>query len=235
MRAMRALDARRLLRGGVLLVWAAFLAFLWFSGEVSRYLGPRTYWVVIFGFVALGAAGLGHLVTARSSEPRRIDLREVAGMLVLLSPLLAIALVPNAGLGALAASRKSASGVGAGAAFAPAPESDDEISFIHIQYASESDEYAASAGIAEGLEVDLVGFVSEADEGNYELTRFYVSCCAADAIPYSASIHAGDRATGYREDQWLRVRGRLVDAGGEWAVEPVMIGPVPAPDDPYLY
>ena len=235
MSGVHSLDARRLLRGGVLLVWAGFLAFLWLSGEVSRYLGPRTYWVVVFGFIALGLAGLGHLVTARSAEPRRIDLREVAGMLVLLSPLLAIALVPNAGLGALAASRKSASGVGAGAAYAPAPESDDEISFIHIQYASESDEYAASAGIAEGLEVDLVGFVSASDGGNYELTRFYVSCCAADAIPYTASIQAGERATGYREDQWLHVRGRLVDAGGEWTVEPIMIGPVSAPDDPYLY
>ena len=39
-------DRRRLARGLVLACWAGFFAWLHLSGEKTRYLGPRTYWVV---------------------------------------------------------------------------------------------------------------------------------------------------------------------------------------------
>lgn len=231
-------DRRRAARGLVLACWAAFFAWLHLSGEKTRYLGPRTYWVVVFGAVVLGAAAVAHLVTARRGPGRALVPRDAWGIGALLAPLLAVAAVPSAELGALAASRKS-TGAGAasvGAIAPPAPEAGDEISFAEIQYASESPEYAAEAGIAEGMEVELTGFVTHPGglpDGTLGLTRFQVSCCAADAVPFTVPL--AEHPDGRADDVWLEVHGRLALRDGVYVVEPEDVMVVDAPADPYLY
>ena len=229
------IDGRRALRGVVLAVWAAFFGWLWLTGEVTRYLGPRTYWVVVFGCITLSLAAVGHLwgLRGRPFSPTRADL---TGAAVLLLPLLAVLAIPNAQLGAQAASRKASAGGFAAAALVPLPEPGGEISFREIEYASESEEYAASAGVVAGMEVELAGFVTHPDDGagTFSLTRFYVSCCAADAIPYSVPISVtalADRP----DDSWVRVRGVLVDTGQGFVVDASAIEPIEPPQDPYLY
>lgn len=230
-------DHRRVARGLVLACWAAFFAWLHVSGEKTRYLGPRTYWVIVFGAIVLGAAALAHLVAARGAA-RRLETRDAWGIGALLVPLLAVAAVPSAELGALAASRKSA-GAGAasvGAIAPPAPEAGEAISFAQIHYASESETYAAEAGIAEGMEVELTGFVTHPDglpPGTLGLTRFHVSCCAADAVPYTVPLVLDPASRD--DDEWLEVRGRLALLGGVYVLEPVDVAAVDAPPDPYLY
>jgi putative membrane protein len=231
-------DRRGLARGVVLASWAAFFAWLHVSGEKTRYLGPRTYWVVVFGAVVLGAAAAAHLVTARRAPARSLAPRDAWAIVALLVPLLAVAAVPSAQLGALAASRKTA-GAGAasvGAIAPPAPAAGDEVSFAEIHYASESPEYAAEAGIAAGMEVELTGFVTHPEglpSGTLGLTRFQVSCCAADAVPYTVPVAADP---GSREDDvWLRVVGRLALRDGVYVVDPQAVRVVDAPGDPYLY
>lgn len=230
------IDPRRALRAVVLTAWTAFFAWLWFSGEMTRYLGPRTYWVVVFGAVSLGAAALAHLMTLRGNGPRRVRRSDVSGAAILVLPLVAVLLVPDAQLGAQAASRKRSAGGFAAASLLPLPEPDGEISFIDIHYAAESSEYAASAGVVAGVEVELVGFVTPSlqQSGQFSLTRFYVSCCAADAIPYSADITASEPLD-HPEDTWLRVRGHLVEEEGHLLVEAADVKVVEAPRDPYLY
>jgi uncharacterized repeat protein (TIGR03943 family) len=228
---------RRLARGLVLACWAGFFVWLHVSGEKTRYLGPRTYWVVVFGAVVLGAAALAHLLTLRG-ESRRVGRSDVAGVATLLLPLLRVVAVPSAQLGALAASRSSA-GAGAGAVGAnapPAPDADGETSFVDVHYASESESYAAEAGIAEGMEIELTGFVTHPPglpSATFGLTRFQVSCCAADAVPYTVPVAADPG--GRSDDVWLRVTGRLAIRDGVFVLDPEEITPVDAPDDPYLY
>lgn len=229
------IDRRRLLRAAVLIAWSGFFTWLWSSGEMTRYLGPRTYWVVVFGAVSLGAAGLAHLLTLRGSRPRPLRRSDGLGATVLILPLVAALAVPDAQLGAQAASRKRSAGGFAAASLLPVPEADGEISFIDIHYAGESADYAASAGVVAGVEVDLTGFVTPAlHGGRFSLTRFYVSCCAADAIPYSADITTDD-VPDHPEDTWLRVRGHLVEANGHLMVEASEVEVVETPRDPYLY
>ena len=231
-------DRPRLARGGVLACWAGFFAWLHVSGEKTRYLGPRTYWVVVFGAIVLGAAAVAHFATARRGRPRRLGPREAVGIGALLVPLLAVAAVPSAELGALAASRKS-SGAGAasvGAIAPPAPEAGETISFAEIQYASQSEAYAGEAGIAEGMEVELTGFVTHPaglPEGTLGLTRFTVSCCAADAVAYTVpvALDPGSRD----DDVWLEVAGHLALRDGVYVLDPERVAVVDAPDDPYLY
>ncbi|MQA99020.1 MAG: hypothetical protein GEU78_01795 [Actinobacteria bacterium] len=230
------LDGRIAVRFVLLLAWASFLAWLWFSGEMVRYLGPRTYWVIPFGALTLGGAALAHLPWLRGgpSEPvRRSDL--VSGLIVV-APLLLVLAVPQPDLGSLAASRKASFGGGGGPALiVPGAGHDGEVAFIDLSYANESEEYALKAGVVEDEIVHLTGFVSEVSPDRVRLTRFYVSCCAADAVPYSADILLSPRMGGYSQDQWLRVRGRIAkDDDGRYVVEPTMIEPVAGPRDPYL-
>lgn len=230
-------DVRRLARGVVLGCWAAFFVWLHVSGEKTRYLGPRTYWVIAFGAVVLAAAAIGHFATARRARSS-LGFRDAAGVAALLLPLVAVAAVPSADLGALAASRKS-TGVSAssvGAIAPPVPGVGEDPSFVDVYYASESPEYAAEAGVTEGMPIQLTGFVTRPDglpEGTFGLTRFYVSCCAADALPYTVPVASGSKSVA--EDDWLEVEGSLVVRDGVYTIAPERVAPVDTPDDPYLY
>ncbi|MGH2752520.1 MAG: TIGR03943 family putative permease subunit [Actinomycetota bacterium] len=227
----------RLARAIVLTLWAGFFGYLWVSGEMVRFLGPRTYWVVPFGCATLGAAAVAHFVALRMAEgtARKMSRSDLIGIVTLLIPILAVIAVPQAELGALAASRK-ATGAGAtsGLLAPPAPEAGRPPNFIDVHFANSSDEYAATLGIGEGTELNLTGFVSGAGAGELTLTRFYVSCCAADAIPYSVTV-VGEATTGYPDNTWLRVSGVLQDDGTELKLAPDSIEEVKRPDSPYLY
>ena len=234
-------DTRRLIRAIVLGAWALFFAYLRISGAMTRYLGPRTYWVVTFGAISLGGAALAHVMTLRATDGRsRPTFGELSGAAILLIPIVAVSMIPSAELGALAASRKlSTAGGNQVGAFAPqAPGPGGVISFAEIHYADQSADYAAQAGIVEGMPVRLVGFVTHdpnAPEGGFALTRFYVSCCAADALPFSVRISPPDGSADPQENDWLEVKGHLARdengffLDGEDSVE------VPEPAVPYLY
>lgn len=231
------MNTSRLARALVLALWASFFGYLWASGEMVRYLGPRTYWVVPFGCLTLGAAAAAHLVTLRRGDdagpPSRGDLVGIAALMI---PVVAVIAVPRAELGALAVSRK-ATGAGATAGLvAPTPNEGRPPSFIDVHFANQSDEYAATLGIVEGAELSLIGFVSEVDDpsGKFVLTRFYVSCCAADAIPYSVTVLPPDRAA-YPTNTWLEVAGSLERDGDEYRLSADSIETVSQPANPYLY
>jgi uncharacterized repeat protein (TIGR03943 family) len=231
------LDARRTGRAVVLAAWAGFFGWLWITGEASRYLGPRTLWILPFGAIALGAALLAQIGTLRSgSGGSALPAGEAAGLLLLLVPILALVVVPRPGLGALAASKKATGAIALGALAVPAPEPGEEIEFIDIHYASRSRDYANEIGVSEGTEVELVGFVTHGPsqpDGTFDLTRFYVSCCAADAVPYSVTVAApGDDPA---DDSWLEVSGHLSRQRDRYVVVPERVTARPEPDDPYLF
>jgi uncharacterized repeat protein (TIGR03943 family) len=232
-------DPRRVARAIVLVTWTSFVAWLLLSGEVYRYIGTRTYWVVVFGAIALAITAIAQLATLRTDrEPQALTFREGAGLAALLCPLLAVVMIPSPSLGASAASSRSAgSTLAAGALVPSAPDGNDPISFVDIHYASASEEYAAALGIVDGQPVELTGFVTHGDgtpPDGFTLTRFAVFCCAADAIPYSVAVAAGPRAV-YEDDTWLRVGGRLYASDGGYVLRPTRIEPVPEPQDPYIY
>jgi putative membrane protein len=234
-------DMQKLLRAGLLVAWTSFFVWLWVTGERARYLGPRTYWVIPFGVAFLGGAALVHLLTLRTRRSKPISTGDLARTGLLLVPLLAVIVVPSPDLGALAASRK-ATAVGLAASGAPSIEGVEHVedpSFIDIHHANQSRRYGEALGVTVGTEVDLVGFVTHdselAVEGTqFTLTRFYVSCCAADAIPYSVAVDGG--STDYPDERWLSVRGALEERAGRLVVVAEGgVRPVTEPEDPYLY
>jgi uncharacterized repeat protein (TIGR03943 family) len=229
------MNVRRLVRASSLALWAAFFWWLAITGEMTRYLGPRTYWVAWFGAVVLTGAALVHVATLRAGGTARPSAGEVAGLALLLVPVMAVVAVPTPDLGALAAARKT-SGIGTLTSSLPKPPAEPgEIGFAEIFYASESAEYATAVGITDGTRVDLMGFVTHPKRGpagTFSLTRFYVSCCAADAVPYSVAVDADEDLS---DDTWLHVKGTLRERDGDFLIEPLSIDKVQTPKNPYLY
>ena len=234
-------DWGRLLRALALIAWAGFFAWLWISGEMSRYLGPRTYWVVPFGAATLTCAALMHVATLRTSTRRPLPSRtELVGAILLVAPLIAVSIVPSADLGSLAASRKSTSaGVSAAGELNPqAATIIENPTFRDISYAEESTRYADAIGVGDGTEVELLGFVDEGEggpEGTFELTRFYVSCCAADAIPYSVAVDPAAGGEDLDDDDWAEVSGTLERRGDRFVLVADSVERVAEPTEPYLY
>ena len=217
----------RVLRGTALIAWAAFFVWLLVSGEVYRYIGPRTQWVVVFGAVALTLASIGSLSLRRQGG--RGDLLGVAVMLL---PIVAVLIVPKPSLGSLAASRKLSGGPVV--SLRPQPLGPGEkVSFAEIEYASESEEYASANGITDGYEVELTGFVSDPDTSaaDFALTRFSIFCCAADVVPHSVEV---DAERDYEKDVWVTVTGVLEERDGTFVVVARTIEEVPEPRDPYI-
>lgn len=92
-----------------------------------------------------------------------------------------------------------------------------------------------------GEQVDLVGFVYQddgMDVGEFAITRYVVSCCAADAS-YVNLIVRSEEPTELTNDQWVRVQGELqiasVNEGGGIVIAPSTIEIIPVPEQPYLY
>ena len=221
----------------VLLIWAAFFGWLLFSGEVYRYIGPRTYWVVIFGVVCLGAVAFGNLVLTMRSDASRASPRQVMGFVTSVVPIILVLLIPKPSLGSLAVSRKMSGGIVAAAIQPSAADPGGEVSFQEVTLGTESPEYAAALGLADGYPLELTGFVSDAAIGvpdAFPLTRFSIFCCAADATPYTVPVRAPVGTPDFPRDTWLEVEGALFLDGDEWVLEAERIDEVAEPSNPYI-
>jgi uncharacterized repeat protein (TIGR03943 family) len=223
----------RIARGGVLGLWAVFFLVLWASGTAGRYLGPRTQWIVPFGAVVLALATIAYAygyVRARRSGPS-LTLREAASLFALLVPLAAVSLVPHAALGSYAASRKG--GISFAFVRPHAPAKPSEASFLDIRIADGDRDFAAQAGIRPGVRVRLLGFVvgsKDVPRGSFELARFYIACCIADAEAVGVPVEG----RGYKPNTWLEVSGSLARHGKRFVVVPDKVTRVRAPQQPYL-
>jgi putative membrane protein len=230
---------RRNVRTLVLLTWSGFLAWLWLSHETVRYLGPRTQWVVPFGALALGLAAIVY-VRAEGAPEQGLRPRagELAGYAALLLPVVMGLLLAQTQLGAMAASKKLTSrGIDPSQLADLASGSSSEVSFLQVQVAGHNKKYANTSGIHPGREVRLVGFVAghPSGSGNFQLARFYITCCVADSVPLGVTIEPGSVHGAHpKRDDWLAVTGQLVRHGDTLDVRASTIKPVSAPKDPYL-
>lgn len=230
----------RALRLVVLGSWSAFLLWLWLSGEVVRYLGPRTDWVATVGGITLAIVTVLYgLSVRRDRAARRPTAGRVAGTAAMLVPIAIAVIVSDSTLGSLAASKRlSARGVDIAALAELESGTAGKTSFLALSAAEKDPELARRRGIGPGSRVRLVGFVSAVGPGeadSFELSRFYITCCVADAIPIGVTIDPGELlAASVERDQWLEVTGSVVRVGAGYGIRAERIADVPQPPDPYL-
>jgi putative membrane protein len=240
----------RPIRALVLIAWSGFFVSLWIGGEADRYLGPRTTWVVTFGAITLSVAALAYGVLAlRDTSRKHLTRWEATGYLALLLPILAVLIVPRAELGAQAARKKSTNrSLGAiqktaarqAAAKAAAKAASDQrdpvakIDFLSVATVTTDPSYASDIAVKSGTRVRLVGFVVRSDQHDrFRLTRFLISCCAADAVPVFVEVKAmGDEIP--EDNAWLEVTGRLVKRQGWFLLQAQSMITIRTPEKPYL-
>lgn len=130
---------------------------------------------------------------------------------LLVLPLVVLLLVAPAPLGADAARRQEARApVYLGTEFPPLPATADGVAELPL---TETIDRALwdSADSLDGTPVRLEGLVVHSDDlpDGFLLTRFVLSCCAADAIPVQVGVRGGGRPA---EDTWVEVEGTVVPA-----------------------
>ena len=87
-----------------------------------------------------------------------------------------------------------------------------------------------------GSPVEFVGFVDRATgmpADEFYLTRFLVSCCAADAVSLRVRV-VGAPPGELRQDRWVTVSGRIYPLLREVIVHASAVTPVKRPERPYL-
>lgn len=221
-------DWTRTLRAVAIAAWGGFFIYLWASGRATTYIGPKTWWVVALGAITLPAVALAYLWGARGHK-RSPSVRELGTNGLLVAPILFTLMVPAPSLGALAVENKRTKNVAA--PLEAAIEGD--IRLYEIAWAAESAEYASYNELGEGTPVDFVAFVSnELDkQGELEVSRFMVGCCAADANAFSVKITG---ASDIPIDTWVQVKGKLTGTPGEnLKVAADSVTKVAQPDNPY--
>jgi putative membrane protein len=228
----------RSIRAVSLAAWAALFGWLWLSGESVRYLGPRTQWVVPIGAIGLTLAAAGYLHTTRDMPSSRARPLELAGLAALVIPIFAAATLAHAQLGSLAASNKlSSRGIDPSALARLASRDASSVGFLQLNAAGRDAGLSRELGLSAGKTVQLLGFVSSKSESGrpFELSRFYITCCVADAVPVSVHVSKGTvRRLQVDRDDWLRVTGVLEHGDREWIVRAVRVEHVDAPSNPYL-
>lgn len=226
---------RRVATSIVMASWAGLFWFLIVSGRTSLYLSTRTDWVVPVGAVILTLALLGRLASLRSSEAEGVTTRDAIGLTALVLPVVVLLALPPASLTSFAAGRRS-SFVGAGFVASAEDVATGDLSLTDVAGALRSDDAMDALAQRAGEDVTFVGFVNRdpgmpADE--FILTRFLISCCVADALSVEVRV-AGAPPGELKQDQWVRVEGKLYPLGREVIVDLTEVTKVSRPEQPYL-
>jgi uncharacterized repeat protein (TIGR03943 family) len=84
-----------------------------------------------------------------------------------------------------------------------------------------------------GSTVRLTGFVAAGGKGAFQLARYQIACCAADAIPVVVKV-VGTAGNAPSRDSWVTVTGSFRGTNGELPVlAATSVMEIPAPEDPY--
>lgn len=219
----------------VLAAWAGLFWFLILAGRVDLYLSTRTSWVVPMAAVLLSVAAAGRLVAARTARTEPLTFREGFVMSLIVAPVVVLVSLPPATLGTFSAPKKATfSGTSAG--FYWRFDASSEVTLLMVAAGQTSDEGARMLATRAGTEVDFVGFVDRdpgTPAGEILLTRYVITCCAADATV--VQVRVVNVTPGWFEaEDWVRVRGRIYPLGREVLVDASSVEEVPRPERPYL-
>lgn len=130
---------------------------------------------------------------------------------MLAAPLFAVLLVAPPPLGSFAANRQSGVVVAPTAAWPPLPAAEDGAVPLTLgDYASRA-LYDTDLSL-DGTDVRLTGFVSEVADDGFTLTRFALSCCAADGTAINVRVRTDDPPPAV--DEWVVVEGRWAPVDG---------------------
>ncbi|NEP27497.1 TIGR03943 family protein, partial [Moorena sp. SIO3I6] len=93
-----------------------------------------------------------------------------------------------------------------------------------------------------GQKVKVDGFVVIAPNlppDHLLISRFVITCCAADAYPLGLPVKLTENRNDYPSDTWIEVEGNMItetlDDKRQLVIEASGIKKIPEPENPYYY
>jgi uncharacterized repeat protein (TIGR03943 family) len=232
------------------LVACVATVWLWLNGDLGLYVHPRyfifTVVAAVVGIVVVVASFVVRVPaddaaeggSARQAWRRVVSVAVVAACIFGTSSLI---LLPPATLTSATADQRSVNSgtvVGAGA---PQPAG-DTASFGVKEWAAALRQSTDLQAIA-GSPAALTGFVSadpDDPENVFFVTRFFVTCCAADAQPVGVGVYQPGWKQSMKLDDWVEVTGSFdlnpsVKSRQPMVLVPQQVTAVDEPHDPYVY
>ena len=225
----------------VYFAWAYALLFLLDGYRYAYYLQPKFWFIIAIGLVI---TIFYHLSSLLRAHPHPMTAAALIGQWsrasVLLLPLVFLLFTYGQSLGAHAYEKR---------ALSAAPQLSAEgvelalpLEDGHLKSDPDLLELLLNEEAYDGATISTIGKVywrPDAPENSFQLYRFIIVCCAADAQPAGLLVRGGPNKA-LADDDWVRVSGVFhritVEDRQEWCLDATTIEAVetPAPRDQYL-
>lgn len=238
--------------------WGLLMLKYWLTGKLRLLIHPDYFWLAIAGGIGLLVIGA---LRARSLWQTRVKTRLGArsvslqtsqhitlfppgwsSTLLLVTALLGFLITPRVFNSQTAIQRGITDSLSATRAqpqefrSAKRPEERSLIDWIRtLNVYPEPDTYT-------GQKVNIQGFVihsKELPEQYLLISRFVITCCAADAYPVGLPVKLTQSRTAFPPDTWLEVEGEMITetlAGKrQLTIQASALKPIPEPKNPYDY
>jgi len=186
--------------------------------------------VIVLGLVTLWHAGRRtYTLDAHGHTEGGAGVR--AGWL-LLTPIAALLLVAPPTLGSYGIGRGAVVDIRAGApVFDALRRGADPVPMTLLEFGQRAFEHDGAS--FNGVAVQLTGFVARVEQRAFQLARYQIACCAADAAPVVIRV-VGVYGDAPERDQWVTVTGTFRSGGDEIPeLAATAIVQIAAPEDPY--
>ncbi len=241
-RRLRTFQALILALTGFFIIWQVW------SGDILTAANPRFVLLVLAAGIALLALAQvifqERMKAEKSAQDPAAGSRRtsLAGLAWLALPLALGALAPVRPLGTNALAMRGIStsatfslqGAAGAAALQRPPAQRNVLDWVRAFQAGPNPD------ALEGEEVDLIGFVyhdPRLSAGQFMVSRYVKACCVAQAAGIGIVVNWG-AAPGLKDDDWVRVQGKLSNGQLDGVAAPVIeagqVTPIPAPEQPYL-
>lgn len=229
--------------------WGVLLVKYWLNGKLALLIHPDYFWLeIVTALSLLAVSGFKgwELLRRRAVTPKVQHLTlfppGLSSALLLVTAILGLAITPHVFASQTALQRGVTDSVtltrSQPKAFRSSrrPEERSLVDWVRtLNVYPEPDAYT-------GQKVKVQGFVIHPPELSQEyllLSRFVITCCAADAYPVGLPVKLTQNSQIYPPDTWLEVEGQMSteNLGGkrQLTIQASSVKQIPEPQNPYEY
>jgi uncharacterized repeat protein (TIGR03943 family) len=223
--------------GGTLTALVGLLTLrLTVDGTFQRYVqGGMRPWLLIAGaaLLVLGLIALAISLRTRDDEGHDDGLDDGHGVGVgwlLLAPVVTLLLVAPPSLGSYGVDRAPPIRITAGKSdLPPLDPTAGPVEMTLLEYTERAFDHDGQS--MRDATIELTGFVSADGSGEFDLARYQIACCAADAA--AAVVRIVGVGSVPPRDQWVKVVGSYAPGSDVPVLAATSLQEITAPDDPY--
>jgi uncharacterized repeat protein (TIGR03943 family) len=223
------------------LLIGAVLLRLTLTDTYLRYVRDELGPFLLIAGLAVAALGVVTLVRAFRQEPSEVhghgDLEHehehgIGVGWLLLAPIAALLLVAPPTLGSYGVDRAAKIQIKAGSGvFAALDRESGPVPMTLLEYGQRS--FERNGRSLSGATVELRGFVAKTEDRGFQLARYQIACCAADAAPVVVRV-VGTSGDPPALDEWVTVTGTFRPIEDDLpTLSATSLVETPAPEEPY--